>query len=96
MKRLLVALLLIPLLAGCSNTATPIRLEDGGQGYQAYCPTETLDWSACRKIAGDTCGSRGYEVKAQDEFRKDGGGGLLGLIFPTPTLVSRTMTFRCK
>lgn len=82
------------LMTGCATQKTTY-LPDGSQGYSIDCSGQALNWGMCDTKAGQTCGSRGYEVVRRDgEQSPTAVANSTGLY--AGAFVQRTMLIKCK
>jgi len=94
MKRTIVTLLFVTIVAGCA-TASKTFTSDGKEGYVIDCSGSALNWGMCYEKAGKLCGTKGYEVL---EKSGDTGGmvtaGQYGLF--GGSVINRSMVIKCK
>ena len=83
--RKLILLLCIAALSGCATTtSSEIYTADGRLGRSIYCSGTT--WGPCYEKAGETCGTKGYEVL---EKSGDQGGA-------NPNFIKRSIIIQCR
>ena len=64
-KKIYSLILMFAFIAGCASSE-PTFLPNGAEGHSIDCSAEGYDWGGCYNMAGDTCGSKGYEIIAGD------------------------------
>lgn len=84
----------ILLLSACA-TSKATHLPDGRIGHSINCSGAALSWNLCYEKAGEICGSRGYDVVAQNGEQGTAASGTQAGVFVTP-MVNRTMLVKCK
>ena len=84
-------------LAGCSSTTTMTYLPSGDTGFAINCSGSdaSTSWAECYKRAGEVCGNYGYDVVSKDVDNGGTSGGTIGGIFGA-NVKNRSMVVRCK
>jgi hypothetical protein len=97
MKRLVLLLVTLALIAGCSATAKTYE-KKGRKGLNINCSGLTSSWGQCEEKAARACGSNGYKVIAKagaDQSSEDDPADFLFGINPAG-FSSRSMVVLCK
>ncbi|MBM3588834.1 MAG: hypothetical protein FJX33_13765 [Alphaproteobacteria bacterium] len=68
----LAPLLALPILPSCAS-ATQTYAPDGRSALAVDCGGLWRDWGACMERAGESCGSKGYDILARDTDRNRSG-----------------------
>ena len=96
MKRLVLLMITLALVAGCSATAKTYE-KKGRKGLNINCSGLTSSWEQCEKKATLACGAKGYKVLAKagsDSGEDDPADFLFGL---NPAgFSSRSMVVLCR
>ncbi len=97
MRNKMMVIALLPLI-GCA-TATQIYTPSGKLGYNIECNGYELGWAQCYEKAGETCGSKGYEildkVEESNEVVSGQANSNSAVVSSTP-IVTRNMVIQCN
>ncbi|MDD0841981.1 lipoprotein [Pseudomonas sp. Gutcm_11s] len=97
MKRLVLLLVTLALVAGCSATAKTYE-KKGRKGLNINCSGLTSNWEQCEQKAARACGTNGYKVVAKagaDQGGEDDPADFLFGLNPAG-FSSRSMVVICR
>lgn len=97
MKRLVLLMITLALVAGCSATAKTYE-KKGRKGLNINCSGLTSSWEQCEQKAARACGAKGYKViaKAGDDQSEEDDPADFAFGLNPAGFSSRTMIVLCR